>query len=177
MQDQPYRPGESPGSVERRAAKLLCAAFNREDDVAKRAQILEQLLRKPNNAHFEAPFFCDYGYNITVGDHCFANHNLVILDCAPVTLGSHVLIGPNTVISAVSHPVDPVARAAGVFEALPITIGNHVWIGANVTILHGVTIGDNCTIGAGSVVSKSIPANSLAVGNPCRVVREIPQAS
>jgi acetyltransferase-like isoleucine patch superfamily enzyme len=97
----------------------------------------------------------------------------VVLDCAPVTLGNNVLIGPNTVISAASHPVDPVARSAGVFEALPITIGNHVWIGANVTILHGVTIGDNCTIGAGSVVGKSIPANSLAVGNPCRVVRQI----
>jgi maltose O-acetyltransferase len=170
---QPYRPADSPGAAERRQAKLLCAAFNREDDVARRAAILEQLLRKPNNAHFEVPFFCDYGYNITVGTDCFANHNLVILDCAPVTLGDHVLIGPNTVISAVSHPVDPVRRAAGEVDAQPINIGNHVWIGANVTILQGVTIGDNCTIGAGSVVSRSIPANSLAVGNPCRVVRTL----
>lgn len=173
MQDQPYRPADSPGGVERRQAKLLCAAYNREDDTAKRAEILARLMGRPHNAHFEPPFFCDYGRNIHVGDNCFANHNLVILDCAPVTLGDNVLIGPNTVISAASHPIDPVARNAGVFEALPITIGSNVWIGANVTILHGVTIGDNCTIGAGSVVAKDIPANSVAVGNPCRVVRRI----
>ncbi|MES2260221.1 MAG: sugar O-acetyltransferase [Pseudomonadota bacterium] len=169
----PYRPADSPGGAERRQAKLLCAAYNREDDTEQRGRILEQLLRKPNNAHFEPPFFCDYGYNIHVGAHCFANHNLVILDCAPVTLGDHVLIGPNTVITAATHPVDPVARAAGQFIAQPVTIGNHVWIGASVTILPGVTIGDNCTIGAGSVVSKSIPANSVALGNPCRVVRTL----
>lgn len=98
---------------------------------------------------------------------------MLILDCAPVTLGNNVLIGPNTVISAAGHPVDPVARNAGVNDERPVTIGNSVWIGCNVSILPGVTIGDNCTIGAGSVVTRDIPANSLAAGNPCRVIRGI----
>jgi acetyltransferase-like isoleucine patch superfamily enzyme len=166
-------PADWPGAERRRKAKQLCAAYNREDDPDVRTRLLEQLLGKPTDARFEAPFYCDYGTNITLGRHCFANHNVVILDCAPVTLGDHVMIGPNTVISAAGHPLDPVARNAGVFIEHPITIGNSVWIGANVTILAGVTIGDNCTIGAGSVVNRDIPANSLAAGNPCKVLRAI----
>lgn len=175
MQDseQPGGPSAWPNMAQRRKVKQLCAAYNREDDVQARLRILEHILGKPTDAHFEAPFYCDVGTNITLGRHCFANHNVVILDCAPVTLGDHVMIGPNTVISAAGHPVDPVARNAGVFVEHPITIGNSVWIGANVTILAGVTIGDNCTIGAGSVVNRDIPPNSLAAGNPCKVLRAI----
>lgn len=166
-------PSAWPGADKRRRVKQLCAAYNRADEQDERLRILAQILGKPTDAHFEAPFYCDVGTNITLGRHCFANHNVVILDCAPVTLGDHVMIGPNTVISAAGHPVDPVARNAGVFVEHPITIGNSVWIGANVTILGGVTIGDNCTIGAGSVVNRDIPPNSLAAGNPCKVLRTI----
>ncbi|MTW03892.1 sugar O-acetyltransferase [Duganella ginsengisoli] len=174
MQDSETKQGPAGWpNLKRRRVKQLCAAFNREDDPDARLRILEQLLGKPTDAHFEAPFFCDVGTNITIGRHCFANHNVVILDCAPVTIGDNVLIGPNTVISAAGHPLDPVQRNAGVFVEKPITIGNSVWIGANVTVMGGVTIGDNCTIGAGSVVTRDVPPNSLAAGSPCKVIRAI----
>lgn len=121
----------------------------------------------------ESPFQCDYGYNIHVGNGFFANFNCVFLDCAKVTIGNHVLIAPNVGIYTATHPQNSEVRASGLEMAYPITIGNRVWIGANAIILPGVTIGDNTIIGAGSVVTKDIPANVVAVGNPCRVLRKI----
>ena len=120
-----------------------------------------------------SPFHCDFGYNITVGEKLFANVNLVIIDCARVTIGNNVFIGPNVGIYTAGHPLDKERRNQGLEYAYPITIGNNVWIGAQVCVLPGVTIGDNSVIGAGSVVTKSIPANVLAAGNPCRVIRSI----
>ncbi len=121
----------------------------------------------------EQPFFCDYGYNISVGKNFYANFNLVILDGAKVTFGDNVFIAPNCGFHTAGHPIDPVERNKGLEYARPITVGNNVWIGASVTVLPGVTIGDNCVIGAGSVVTKDITAGSVAVGNPCRVIRKI----
>ena len=126
---------------------------------------------------FNQPFLCDYGVNIREGDRFFANFNFTVLDEAYVTIGDDVFIGPNVSLYTACHSTDPVERNTRREWAEPITIGNNVWIGGSVTVLPGVTIGDNCTIGAGSVVTKDIPANSIAVGNPCRVIKKVGQES
>ena len=119
------------------------------------------------------PFYVDLGYNIRTGQGFYANHNLVILDEAPVTFGDHVFIGPNCCFSTAGHPMDVAQRNAGLEYAKPITVGNNVWIGMGVQVLPGVTIGDNAVIGAGSVVTRDVPPGVLAAGNPCRVIRRL----
>lgn len=162
--------------AERLDCKELCRDYNdlRPKEVDARAALLRKLLGKvKGELLIEQPFYCDYGYNISVGENFFANFNLVILDEAPVTFGDNVFIAPNCGFYTAGHPIDAVARNKGLEYARPITVGNNVWIGANVSVLPGVTIGDNCVIGAGSVVVKDIPANSVAVGNPCKVIKSI----
>lgn len=124
--------------------------------------------------HVNQPFRCDYGCNIHIGNNFFANFNLTILDEAPVTIGDNVFIGPNVSIYTACHPLEPEARNTGAEWAEPVTIGNSVWIGGSVTILPGVTIGDNCVIGAGSVVTRDVPANSVVAGNPAHIIKRIP---
>lgn len=138
-------------------------------------QILKALLGHVDDDEFivNQPFRCDYGKQISLGKRFFANFNLVVLDEAPVTIGDDCFIGPNVSIYTACHSTDPVERNTRQEWAKPVTIGNNVWIGGSVTILPGVTIGDNVTIGAGSVVVSDIPSYSVAVGNPCRVVRSI----
>jgi len=121
----------------------------------------------------EAPFYCDYGYNIEIGENFYANYNLTILDVGKVIIGDNVQIGPNVAIYTAGHSIDPESRKAGFGFGKGIEIGNCVWIGGNTCILPGVKIGDNSVIGAGSVVTKDIPANVVAVGNPCRVIRKV----
>ncbi len=123
--------------------------------------------------HINRPFRCDYGCNIHIGNNFFANFNLTILDEAAVTIGDNVFIGPNVSIYTACHPLDAKTRNTGVEWAEPVTIGNNVWIGGSATILPGVTIGDNCVIGAGSVVTKNVPSNTVAAGNPARVIRRL----
>lgn len=162
-------------SKERLECKLKCFAYNQLSpaESGMRLQILGELLGRCKQIVVEPSFWCDYGYNINVGDNFYANHNLVILDCAKVTFGDNVFIGPNCSFYTAGHPLDVEARNNGDEYALPITIGNNVWFGGSVTVLPGITIGDNTTIGAGSVVTKDIPANVVAVGNPCKVLRKI----
>lgn len=124
-------------------------------------------------AYIEPPFSCDYGDNLWLGDNFYANTNFVVLDVGKITIGDNAQIGPNVTITTAGHPVHPQARNSHYEYGIPIEIGNNVWIGANSTILPGVKIGDNVTIGAGSVVNKDIPANVIAAGCPCRVIREI----
>lgn len=145
--------------------------LNPNDREAQRRILAELLGQMGENVIFTPPFWCDYGYNISVGDYFYSNHNLIITDGARVTFGNHVFIAPNCCFTTAEHPVDPEQRKAGLEIAKPITVGNNVWIGAGTTVLAGVTIGDNSIIGAGSVVSRSIPANVVAVGVPCRVMR------
>lgn len=162
--------------AEIRKCKDKCHAYNQLNPNDREAQkkILAELLgHMGREVIFTPPFWCDYGYNISVGDCFYANHNLIITDGAEVTFGDHVFIGPNCCFTTAEHAIDPEQRKAGLEIAKPIKVGNNVWFGAGSTILAGVTIGDNSIIGAGSLVSRSIPANVIAVGVPCRVMRPI----
>lgn len=156
--------------------KNKCFEYNKLNPNDREAQnkILRSLLGKMGeNVIITPPFWCDYGYHITVGNCFYSNHNLIITDGANVTFGDNVFIAPNCCFTTAEHAIDPEMRKSGIEIAKPITVGNNVWIGAGSTILAGVSIGDNSVIGAGSVVTKSIPENVVAVGVPCRVLREI----
>lgn len=161
---------------ERQYAKEQLHIFNHLEPskVKARNQIIKKLFGETTNLFFiEPPFRCDYGYNIFLGDNFYANFNLTILDCAPVNIGANVMIGPNVSIFTAGHPVHPEPRVAGWEFAKPVTIEDNVWIGGHSVINPGVTIGKNSVIGSGSVVTKDIPENVIAVGNPCRVIRNI----
>ena len=161
---------------ERKRAKDLCHKYNQlyPSDEEGQQKIMKELLGQTKGAFcIVAPFWCDYGYNIEIGENFFANHNTVILDGGKVTFGDNVFIGPNCGIHTAGHPIDFERRNMGLEYAYPITVGDNVWIGAGVQIMPGITIGSNVVIGAGSIVTKDIPDNSVAVGNPCRVIREI----
>ena len=161
---------------ERNKAKDICYEYNnlKPSELEKRKEVIKKLLGKTEeNFLIEQPFVCDYGYNIEIGKNFYANHNLVILDAAKVKFGDNVFIAPNCGIYTAGHPIDVKERNEGIEYARPITVGNNVWIGGNVVILPGVEIGDNVTIGAGSVVTKNIPSNVIAYGNPCRVIKNI----
>lgn len=156
-------------------AKKICNEYNKldVDDAEKGKFILKELLSKTGKEFMIMPnFYCDYGFNIEIGENFYSNHNLVILDANKVTFGDNVQIGPNCGFYTSGHPLDYKTRKKLEF-AKPIKIGNNVWIGGNVVVLPGVTIGDNTVIGAGSVVTKDIRSNMLAVGNPCKVIKEI----
>lgn len=161
---------------ERQVCKEKCHAYNQlaPSALKEREAIIRDLLGKTGKQFLiEQPFYCDYGYNIEIGENFYANVNCVMLDGARIIFGDNVFIAPNCGFYTAGHPLDVPRRNQGLEYAYPITVGNNVWIGAQVCVLPGVTIGDNCVIGAGSVVTKSIPANSLAVGNPCRVIRQL----
>lgn len=161
---------------ERVKCKDLCFQFNQllPSNEEEQTKLIKQIVAKTGKSFvITAPFWCDYGYNIEIGENFYTNHNCVILDGAKVTFGDNVFIAPNCCFSTAGHPIDFLQRNEGLEFAYPIKVGNNVWIGAGVIVLPGVTIGDNSIIGAGSVVNKDIPANMIAVGNPCRVLREI----
>lgn len=156
--------------------KDLCHEYNqiKPSNLEKRKEILKKILGKTkDNFLIEQPFVCDYGWNIEIGESFYANHNLMILDCNKVIFGDHVLIGPNCSFYTAGHPIDPIQRKLGYEYAKPIQIGNNVWIGGNVVVLPGIKIGNDCVIGAGSVVTKDIPDGWVAVGNPCKGIKKI----
>ena len=159
------------------AVKDIIHEYNllRPSDLERRREMLLSLLGHvaDDKVFINQPFYCDYGKQISVGHRFFANFNLTILDEAPVTFGDDCFIGPNVSIYTACHSTDPIERNSRREWARPVSIGNDVWIGGSVVILPGVTIGDNVTIGAGSVVVHDIPSDSIAVGNPCRVVKSI----
>lgn len=172
----PYRAWKDGLPEARLRAKRLWTKYNSMDfeDEAGRAAVLDELIGK-HGKHFyiEAPFRCDYGTYITLGENFYANYNCTILDIAPVTIGDNVMLAPGVGIYTAGHPVHPDARRSGYEYGRPITIGDDVWIGANSVICPGVTIGSGAVIGAGSVVTRDVPANVVAAGNPCRVLRTI----
>lgn len=162
-----------------RPARVLCHEFNRmnpelEDE---RHAIIKRLFARIEEPFIlQSPFYCDFGTQISVGRNFEGNFGITILDEGPVTIGDNVFIGPNVSIYTIIHALTPKQRNEGLMHSKPVTIGNNVWIGGNAVILPGVTIGDNAVIGAGSVVTRDVPPSVLAVGNPCRVVRDITSA-
>ena len=172
-----YDPNYDPELLgEMATAATKCFEYNNlaPDKIEERTAFMREFLGKTGeNFVVRSPFFCDYGYNIEIGENFFSNFNCVILDGAKVKFGDNVCVAPNCGFYTAGHPFDVAQRLAGLEYAKPITVGNNVWIGAGVQVCPGVTIGDNSVIGAGSIVTKDIPANSLAVGNPCRVIRKL----
>lgn len=170
-----YDPLDRQLCAERRRCRDLCKVFNdsREDQVALRKQLLDELVGQSTDAWIQPPFFCDYGTNITLGSKVFFNFNCVVLDVMAVTIGSNVLFGPGVQIYTATHPMEASIRRQWLEYAKPITIGSDVWVGGGAIICPGVTIGDRTVIGAGSVVTRDIPADVFAAGNPCRVIRGI----
>ncbi len=175
----PYIAHDKKLTEERDFARSLTYRFNTlaPDQDDERKSILKTLLGKSGNTfHIEPPFRCDYGYNIEIGEDFFSNYNLVILDCAGVSIGNNVMVGPNVGIYTAGHPVHFEDRLEGYEFALPVHIGNNVWIGGNVVINPGIKIGDNSVIGSGSVITRDIPPDVIAVGNPCKVLRKLTEA-
>jgi len=171
-----YNPNDKELAKERLNCKKLCFKHNNlsPDKTKKRDELIKKLFNKTgNNFLIEQPIQCDYGYNIEIGENFYANHNLIILDPAKVIFGDNVFIGPNCSFYTPEHPLDAETRNKGLEYAKPINIGSNVWFGGNVVVLAGVTIGDNVVIGAGSVVTKDIPSNVVAVGNPCKIIKEL----
>ncbi len=147
------------------------------DQTEKIDRLIRAILGKAGkNISFLAPFHCDYGKNIEVGNNFYANYNCIILDVGPVIIGDNVMFGPNVSLLTAGHPVHPVSRNSGYEYGLGITIGNNVWIGGHTVVNPGISIGDNAVIGSGSVVTKNIPQNVVAAGNPCKILREITEA-
>lgn len=160
-------------------AKKLFRQYNRTEDeeTELRRQIMEELFHSVGrNVWIEPDFRCEFGKNITIEDNVYINFGCVILDCAEVVIGANSLLGPNIGLYPVNHALDAEERIHGGCRGTPIRIGKNVWLGGDVKVLAGVTIGDNSVIGAGSVVTKDIPANVIAVGNPCKVLRTITAA-
>lgn len=171
-----YDAEDSLLAAERNHTKSLIKQYNesQQEDEGHREYLKGQIFGKVgNNVCLVAPIYLDYGYRTEIGSDFFSNFNLTILDGGGVEIGDHVLIGPNVSIYTASHPTDIRRREKGYEWAIPVKIKDKVWIGGNVTILPGVTIGENTVIAAGSVVTKDIPANVVAAGNPCKVVKEV----
>lgn len=161
---------------EQKITRKLLQEFNFMDrsDFDGLGKLVKQILGKSGEGTFiNPPFYCDYGSHIEVGDNFFANYNCSIIDVAKVTIGNNVMLAPNVAIYTAGHPIHPDSRNSAYEYGIKVTIGSNVWIGGNVVINPGVTIGDNVVIGAGSVVTSDIPANVVAVGNPCRVMKQI----
>jgi maltose O-acetyltransferase len=171
-----YDPLDQQLVQERLKARLLLKRLNdtREDETEERLSILEELIPDAGlGLWLQPPFYCDYGSNIKLGEKVFFNFNCVILDVAEVVVGNRTLFGPNVQVYTATHPMSHTERAAGVEYGKTIRIGEDVWIGGNVVICPGVTIGDRSVIGAGSVVTRDIPSDVFAAGNPCRVIKQV----
>ena len=176
LSGKPYNALDSELVAERKVSKNYTFEYNNLHPLDKESKVsvMKKLLGKAGeNFYINAPFRCDYGCNIFIGDNFYANYNCTILDCAPVTIGNNVFFAPNVSLFTAGHPIHPEPRNAMLEYAFPITIGNNVWIGGGAIINPNITIGDNVVIGSGSVVTKDIPSNSVAVGNPCKVIKKI----
>lgn len=161
---------------ERQQTKNILSIFNQTEDMPERQIILEKLLGKiEKNSLIEPPFYCSYGYNIFIGENVFLNFSCTILDCNEVKIGHNVMIGPGVQIYTAAHLLQAQPRIQGWEVAKPILVEDNVWLGGSAILLPGVKVGRNAVVGAGSVVSRDVPANTVVAGNPARVIREIEQ--
>ncbi|MBN8046764.1 sugar O-acetyltransferase [Paraclostridium bifermentans] len=161
---------------DRQQARILTRLYNQtiETDDYTKNEILRKLLGSTGeNVYIEPSFKCDYGYNIHLGENFYANFDCIMLDVCEIKIGKNAMLAPNVQIYTAYHPIDPKLRISGIEYGSPVTIGDNVWIGGGAIINPGVTIGDNVVIGSGSVVTKDIPSNCVAVGNPCKVIKNI----
>lgn len=173
-----YNPLDKQLAGDRLNTRLLIKALNDtgEDKQEERSRILKELIPNAGAALWlQPPFYCDYGYNMHIGDQVFFNFNCIVLDVAPVIIGSRTMFGPNVQVYTATHPLNHIERASGVEYAKPIVIGDDVWVGGSVVICPGITIGSRSVIGAGSVVTKHVPADVFAAGNPCKIIRLLVQ--
>lgn len=175
---EPYDAADAELTALRRRARALYRRFNREElDKAASLALLDELLGSHGErCHINPPVYCDYGRNIHVGENFYANVNCTLLDVCEIRIGDNVLLAPNVQILTASHPIAVAPRVQGVEFGKPVTLGHNVWVGGGSILCPGVSIGDNSVIGAGSVVTRDIPANVVAVGNPCRVLRPLTEA-
>jgi maltose O-acetyltransferase len=172
---QPYDSADPELVSDRLRAQRLCQQLNAMApgaDAAARQALLATLLNAEGPATVTAPFFCDYGYNITLGANAYFNFNCVVLDVLPVCIGRNALFGPGVHIYTALHPMSAAGRRSGLESGAPVTIGDDVWVGGGAIICPGVTLGSGVVIGAGSVVTRDIPDGVFAAGNPCRVIRD-----
>jgi maltose O-acetyltransferase len=178
MQFTTVNPFEPQLLAARKRAKHLCQQINalRADQRKARQLLYQQLFGSVDKAYIEPDFYCDYGSNIYLDENFYANHHCVMLDAAEIRIGARVRLAPNVQLYTTTHPLDAVERASGMELIAPIIIGDDCWLGGNVIVMPGVTIGASSVIGAGSVVTHSIPAGVVALGAPCRVIREITAA-
>jgi maltose O-acetyltransferase len=168
-----YDPLQPELVAARQRARGVLARYNATPE----EQLLRELFARVGEEPFvEPPFFCDYGSNTSVGDRFYANGGCIFLDSAPVTIGDRVLFGPAVQLLAVTHPLEAELRAQGLEYAEPISIGDDVWLGGGAIVLPGVTIGDRSVVGAGSVVTRDVPADVVVAGNPARVIRSLEEA-
>jgi maltose O-acetyltransferase len=171
-----YRASDPELAAEHLRAQSILARFNalRTDEDALRLELLTALLgRLGAGAVVKPGLRCDYGYNISIGAGTFINYDCVLLDCNRITIGEEVQIAPGVHVYTATHPLDAATRRAGLEYALPVTIGDGVWLGGGAIVCPGLSIGENTVVGAGSVVTRSLPAGVLAAGNPCRVIRAV----
>lgn len=177
MNGELYNPEQDSAlKKDRIKCKTLCAKFNNMpyEEIDARFEILKKIIGKAKGKFWIEPsFWCDYGYNITLGENFYSNHNLVILDCAEVTFGDNVFLGPDCGFYTAGHPLDYETRNQGLEFAKPIKVGDNVWFGGKVCVMPGVNIGNNVVIAAGAVITKDIPDNCLAGGVPARVIRNL----
>ena len=161
---------------DRQQARILTRLYNQtiETDDYTKTEILRKLLGSTGeNVYIEPSFKCDYGYNIHLGENFYANFDCIMLDVCEIKIGKNAMLAPNVQIYTAYHPIDPKLRISGIEYGSPVTIGDNVWIGGGAIINPGVNIGDNVVIGSGSVVTKDIPSNCVAVGNPCKIIKNI----
>ena len=179
LSGQLYDAGDETLTAARGRAKRLTWRYHQLDptDWDSRTQILQELLgHLGEDSWIEPPFRCDYGTQISIGDHFFANYDCTFLDVAPITIGNRVMFGPRVCLYTAGHPLDAATRNTGLEFGKPIAIGDDVWLGGNVVVLPGVTIGAGTVVAAGSVVKRDLPPHVLAAGNPCQVLRSITEA-
>lgn len=169
-----YHPNDHTLMADRAKARQLTFAYQQTNEPSQRKAILKELLGAcGEDVVFEGRIQCDYGYNIEVGEHFFANFDAVLLDVCKITIGHHCLLGPNVHIYTAGHPLNPEERQTGIEFGKPVTIGHHVWIGGGAIINPGVTIGDHAVIASGAVVTKDVPSNVIVGGNPAKILKHL----